>query len=926
MICSRCGHTDIPKATSNCPNCGFVFKSASRLTSTASFRALSARRKMLTSRQYSMPFALGEDAFGEYVIRDLLGQGPLGVVYLATNDRGDQFALKVLHKRWRTEVDLDQLNGTYQRLDEFEEGTRLNLPTRVLVQDEYLGLSASYLEGLTVRKLMNLRKNTSKAFRLDELNQLVHGIATPLKTFHHDGIIHGGLKPENFFVTSDAEQKQVVTLSDACLSTGLGIEAYYKAQRAAGVGHYCAPELSENKMSLASDVYSLGVFIFEGITGQAYQTKKSITEIIPAQGIEPLEDLMTRALHPEPDQRYRDVNALLSAYEDVAKHLDSLEGSPFNSEGTQPRNESVVTKFSLTNMAKLDEKSDPLFSESPQGEDKLPPPLPVETTEKTPPPLPSLPQQSKRNLIGGNAPLFPLHETPPPNIDLLSQVGEARDSIPSLDAISHNENLKFDSMKTPLSITVGAPQSRPIPIQTKNSNRQIWLGAVATVFVALAVYMLLDQTPVPNTPIEVAIKLPLEAGQTKLIQKDGISKKVDQATVSSTQGKVGDERTTEQTEVEATVKKAEVEAAAIKKAEAEAAAIKKAEAKAAAVAIKKAEAKAAAASKKAEAKAAARKAKTTAEKAEANTKKAKAKADAKKAKADAKKANADAKSARLAARQEAQAEAKAKKAEELVARQEAQAKRAAELAARTEAKSKAKAEKKAQLAAQKAAEAKQKSNQSSSSLKTKTKAESKAVVVPEKVQKQDDAKVLSCPGGMILKRTARFPRGSVRRGKIKGKRAIQLARNGKAYCIDAYEYPGRGQKPKVNITFNGAKSLCEQAGKRLCSGNEWVRACKGRGNASYPYGKRFNANKCITVDKEDEERRRSASGSMRSCKSASGAYDMSGNVAEWTSDQRVRGGYYASYDDEATCKSGGRRAPSSKRGYIGFRCCMDFKK
>ena len=108
-------------------------------------------------------------------------------------------------------------------------------------------------------------------------------------------------------------------------------------------------------------------------------------------------------------------------------------------------------------------------------------------------------------------------------------------------------------------------------------------------------------------------------------------------------------------------------------------------------------------------------------------------------------------------------------------------------------------------------------------MKTKTKSETQAVVVPEKVQRQDDATVLSCPKGMILKRTARFPRGSVRRGKIKGKRAIQLARKGKAYCIDAYEYPGRGQKPKVNITFNGAKSLCEQAGKRLCSGNEWVR-------------------------------------------------------------------------------------------------------
>ena len=179
---------------------------------------------------------------------------------------------------------------------------------------------------------------------------------------------------------------------------------------------------------------------------------------------------------------------------------------------------------------------------------------------------------------------------------------------------------------------------------------------------------------------------------------------------------------------------------------------------------------------------------------------------------------------------------------------------------------------------------------------------------------------------MILKRTARFPRGSVRRGKIKGKKAIALARKGKAYCIDAYEYPGRGQKPKVNVTFKGAQSLCSQANKRLCTGNEWTRTCKGSRGAAYPYGKKFNPNKCITEDKEGEERKLSRSGSMRTCKSASGAYDMSGNASEWTADQRVRGGYYASYDDEATCRAGGRRAPSTKRSYIGFRCCLDFKR
>ena len=52
---------------------------------------------------------------------------------------------------------------------------------------------------------------------------------------------------------------------------------------------------------------------------------------------------------------------------------------------------------------------------------------------------------------------------------------------------------------------------------------------------------------------------------------------------------------------------------------------------------------------------------------------------------------------------------------------------------------------------------------------------------------------------------------------------------------------------------------------------------------------------------------------------------MSGNVAEWTADKRVFGGYYASVDEEADCNAGDRYSPTSKRTFIGFRCCSDFK-
>ena len=184
---------------------------------------------------------------------------------------------------------------------------------------------------------------------------------------------------------------------------------------------------------------------------------------------------------------------------------------------------------------------------------------------------------------------------------------------------------------------------------------------------------------------------------------------------------------------------------------------------------------------------------------------------------------------------------------------------------------------------------------------------------------------VECPKGMKLVITTRFPRNSIKKNKITGRKGVMLALNGKAYCIDKYEYTSNNTRlPKVNINFNGAKNLCFKSGKRLCTPREWKRACKGTRGSMFPYGKNFDPKKCNTEDSNEEERRIRPSGSFKTCRSSGGVYDMSGNVAEWTSDKRVFGGYYASFDEEASCIDGFRRSPSSRRSYIGFRCCSDF--
>jgi len=123
------------------------------------------------------------------------------------------------------------------------------------------------------------------------------------------------------------------------------------------------------------------------------------------------------------------------------------------------------------------------------------------------------------------------------------------------------------------------------------------------------------------------------------------------------------------------------------------------------------------------------------------------------------------------------------------------------------------------------------------------------------------------------------------------------------------------------VTFEAAAGLCKAGGKRLCTDAEWQRSCRGGGD--FPYGKAFDASRCNTEDAEGEARSVAESGKFGKCRSAIGAFDMSGNAAEWTSDQTVRGGDYTSAEEDAACSAGGKRAAGSARPTIGFRCCAD---
>jgi serine/threonine protein kinase len=153
-----------------------------------------------------------------------------------------------------------------------------------------------------------------------------------------------------------------------------------------------------------------------------------------------------------------------------------------------------------------------------------------------------------------------------------------------------------------------------------------------------------------------------------------------------------------------------------------------------------------------------------------------------------------------------------------------------------------------------------------------------------------------------------------------GAHLVAAAGASRAFCVDVYEYPGGNTLPRTNVGFAEAAHICAQRGERLCSDGEWERACRGKNNASYPYGATFDATRCNTRGNSGAL---APTGTFASCKSASGAYDMSGNVAEWVASGGQKGGAAQNGAKESRCSATAKNVGKDGSAFVGFRCCAD---
>ncbi len=261
---------------------------------------------------------------GRYELRRRIARGGMAEVYLGYDRRvRRRVAVKVLYgsdepfvRRFEREAEAVGTLSHDHILPLYDFGE----------QRPWYYLVMPYVEGGTLRDYLLRRASLT----LEEAGSFLEQIAEALQYAHDHGVVHRDVKPSNILLRPDGH----AYLGDFGLAKAkMGADAVTHSGTMVGTPEYMAPEQSNGIHDYRSDIYSLGIILYQMLTGRVPFTADSPVAIslkhIQAHPTPPgelnkaipqaVEDVILKALAKNPDERYQQAETLANAYWQAVK-------------------------------------------------------------------------------------------------------------------------------------------------------------------------------------------------------------------------------------------------------------------------------------------------------------------------------------------------------------------------------------------------------------------------------------------------------------------------------------------------------------------------------------------------------------------------------------------------------------------------------
>jgi serine/threonine-protein kinase len=273
----------------------------------------------------------------KYSVEERLGAGGMGAVYRARHLEMDRpVAIKVLQQRF-----IEDEAARTRFLIEARAAVMLRHSNAVSVTDfgqtseGCVYIVMELLEGRTLREILSREAPIETARAISIMLQISDAVAAA----HDAGIIHRDLKPSNILVTQSADQPAIVKVLDfgiAKFTADEDGESVVHANSVIGTPRYMSPEQYNGfELTPATDVYSLGVILYEMLAGMAPFTGSTPAEIaqkhagappappreIVAAIPEDIERVVLHALEKRPEDRPANAAAFRQELIDTAERL-----------------------------------------------------------------------------------------------------------------------------------------------------------------------------------------------------------------------------------------------------------------------------------------------------------------------------------------------------------------------------------------------------------------------------------------------------------------------------------------------------------------------------------------------------------------------------------------------------------------------------